>query len=137
MKFKNHFMFCFLVLVLSGCVKLEPELGEAFEQTAELSTTSFIYYIHNSSWPGSIEELKFFCSQNQEKCLPLDWNKYTNVIFEILPDESLRLKLYISGGPNESANSQETKAFVTLPKPDIQKSIDEIGQGESGCPGKS
>ena len=124
MKFKNYFVFCFFLFGLSGCFNLK--LDEAAKQTGELSTAFLIYYGHNNSWPSSIDELKSFCSQNQEECFPLDWNKYTNAKFEILPDDSLRLEFYISEEPNESPNSQKPNIVVTLSKPDIQNNGNSI-----------
>ena len=133
MKIKYYFVFCLLVLGLSGCICLKSddvakqtgcislELDEATKCTGELSMASLIYYGYKNSWPGSIDDLKLFCSENQEDCPLLDWNKYAHTKFETLPDESLRLKFYISEDPNESLDNQKNKIVLTLPKPDIHK----------------
>jgi hypothetical protein len=124
MKLKNYFVLCLLLLGLTGCISLK--LDEAAKQIGELSWASLIYQGHNDSWPNSIDELKSFCSQNQEECPSLDWNKYTNAKFETLPDESLRLEFYISEEQNESLNSQKPNVVVTLSKPEIQKNNSKI-----------
>jgi hypothetical protein len=132
MKFKDYFVFCLLVLGLSGCICLKsddvvkqtdsisPDMDKAANAIG-LSITSLVYYGHKNRWPCSIDDLKLFCLENHEECLLFGWNKIANIKFETLPDESLRLEFYILEDPNESLDNQKNNIVLTLQKPDIQK----------------
>ena len=109
------FLICFLIFVLSGCSE-NKKLDDTVDQMGGISMSSLLYYGHNNCWPNSVDELKSFCSENQSDCFPLDWDKYNDTEFEILSDESLRIKMSATEDANKS-----TEIVTTLSKPKFQK----------------
>ncbi len=108
-------LFC-LLFCLSGCVgeRVSQVFKSAIQNDVMLLLNTYIYYAKNDKWPNSIEELKNFCSKNQEDCAQINWDKFTSVNFQTLPDGKLKL---------EATQSQEQGKFsfntvLDVPKQD-------------------
>ena len=126
MKFKIYILYCLFLIGLSGCMS-QKELDEALNPMFDLCFASQIYYYnHNNQWPNSIDDLKSFCSENQENCFVLDWNKYGHANLETLPEGSLKIEMYIPDEPNKPLKSKKPNFVMTIPKLTIQKDANDF-----------
>jgi len=98
----NFLAYC-VILILSGCCanKAAEEAAEGFVKEIHDGVILFIpvliyYEEKNNQWPDSMEDLKAFCSEAKKECPELDWNKYTDVSFQKLPDGRLKIEFHRS-----------------------------------------
>ena len=131
MKFKSHFIYCLLLLGMSGCMS-QKKFDKDFNPVSDLLAASFSYYYnHQENWPASVDELKCFCSEDANKCpLSLNWNKYANTHLEILPDGYLKIDAHISADPNKPLNSGKLDVVLTMSKPEKQEDGNDFNLGD-------
>lgn len=116
---KATFLAYCVIIILSGCWanKAAEEAAEGIvneiQDFAKLSATVLIYEAKNNKWPDSMEDLKAFCSEAKKECFELDWNKYTDVSFEKLPDGRLKIESHRSQDQGKSSFS----AILDVPTP--------------------
>jgi len=95
--------FCLLVCLVGCCTgeKVEEKINSDIQNILMLLADTNIYYIENSRWPQTLEELKDFCSENPEKCEPVDWDKFASTSFQTLPDGRLKIEAVQSSEQGE------------------------------------
>ena len=118
-----------LLLIFSGC-GFQKASDNLIIQIIDpcFVANQISYYGNNKKWPNSITDLKSFCSEKQDNCLPVDWNKYKNANFKTLPDGSLKVEVYIPEDNNDLSKNKNPNLVMTIQKPKKQNDVNDLNK---------
>ena len=104
-KFIKGLLVYGIITVCAGCTNNMPAQTTASVEVMYASTKQGIgisvycskFRSENGRWPVSVEELKTFYLQTEDKEFIVDWDKFTDVSLQPLPDGSLKMTYSLQG----------------------------------------
>ena len=95
-------LFC-LGLSVVGCAhKSAAEVADhvadritgGMDDAAQLSIAVTFYHGVNNKWPEDLDAVKAFCADKEGPFAEMDWSRYANANFQVLPDGRFKIDFH-------------------------------------------
>lgn len=122
-RFLKLLLAAVLICMMCGCTvkKKENQFAKAVSPemmiAAPLAANPQFFYCQSGSWPKSFNDLKFFCSDTDNKCVPIQWDRLDGGFME-LPDSTLHIICDVSG-TSDPCEILRLDVILNVPEPNF------------------